>query len=221
MTGLLGGGHAIYWDAAEERAQNLDFFVSVPGLGGERERHMELVGVPFGEELIHYAIGPARAGFPGCRRGSTRSGARTDASPGRASSSRRSVSRATARFPTAHAACLVMLAPVFTMSDGARIYSPGGDLLQAGDSLQQPGLVRALDLLAEEGARLALRRDDRAALLALSDERGGARSPAADLDAYEARGATRSGRATLDARRHARRALGAAPRLARLPQLAG
>src|SRR5580765_6038155 len=66
MTGLLGGGHAIYWDAAEERAQNLDFFVSVPGVEGDgRKRHMEQIGVPFGEELIHYAIGPATCGIPG------------------------------------------------------------------------------------------------------------------------------------------------------------
>src|SRR3954463_5447136 len=32
MTGLLGGGHAIYYDAASGRARNLDCFVAVPGL---------------------------------------------------------------------------------------------------------------------------------------------------------------------------------------------
>ena len=31
MTGLLGGGHAIYRDAASGAVRNLDFFVSVPG----------------------------------------------------------------------------------------------------------------------------------------------------------------------------------------------
>ena len=98
MTGLLGGGHAIYWDAAEERAQNLDFFVSVPGLGGDgRERHMEQVGVPFGEELIHYAIGPATCGSRACRQASTRSGARTEACLGASRGAGAAVSRATAR----------------------------------------------------------------------------------------------------------------------------
>ena len=56
MTGLLGGGHAIYWDATAGQARNLDCFCSVPsGTGGPL---LEL-DVPFGEELVHYAVGPA------------------------------------------------------------------------------------------------------------------------------------------------------------------
>jgi len=35
MTGLLGGGHAIYFDAGSRRTRNLDCFVAVPGLGGK------------------------------------------------------------------------------------------------------------------------------------------------------------------------------------------
>ena len=62
MTGLLGGGHAIYWDAAAGRARNLDCFCAVPsGPGGEL---LEL-DVPFGEELVHYAVGPASCAVPG------------------------------------------------------------------------------------------------------------------------------------------------------------
>src|SRR5437016_7861314 len=58
MTGLLGGGFAIYWDAAGRRARNLDCFVSVPGLGDEpRESQLVHLEVPFGAELVHYAIG--------------------------------------------------------------------------------------------------------------------------------------------------------------------
>ncbi len=54
--------------------------------------------------------------------------------------------------PPAHAACLAMLAPVFTMQpDGRRIYAPAGRPLEAGEQLDQPGLVRALELLAAEG----------------------------------------------------------------------
>src|SRR6266511_5767525 len=37
MTGLLGGGHAVYWDG--ERARNLDCFVSVPSGRGRSEEH--------------------------------------------------------------------------------------------------------------------------------------------------------------------------------------
>src|SRR6266480_1038559 len=60
MTGLLGGGHGIYFDAAAGRAWNLDCFVAIPGLGGTwREPKLELLPVRFGEELVHYAVGPA------------------------------------------------------------------------------------------------------------------------------------------------------------------
>src|SRR5256885_15716024 len=66
MTGLLGGGHAIYYDAATERTRNLDCFVAVPGLGAEpREPLLIHLDVPFGAELVHYAVGPASCGVPG------------------------------------------------------------------------------------------------------------------------------------------------------------
>src|SRR5207253_4009455 len=60
MTGLLGGGHAIYLDGPSGRVANLDCFVAVPGQGAER-REPELLhlDVPFGAELVHYAVGPA------------------------------------------------------------------------------------------------------------------------------------------------------------------
>src|SRR5262245_56981103 len=66
MTGLLGGGHAIYYDAESGSARNLDCFVAVPGLGGD-SRRAELVElqVPFGTELVHYAIGIASCAVPG------------------------------------------------------------------------------------------------------------------------------------------------------------
>src|SRR5262249_43221108 len=63
MTGLLGGGHAIYYDAESGSARNLDCFVAVPGLGAPpREARVHELEVPFGEELVHYAVGPATFG---------------------------------------------------------------------------------------------------------------------------------------------------------------
>src|SRR5438270_7745729 len=59
MTGFLGGGHAIVWDGS--RARNLDCFVAVPSGRGE----MLDLEVPFGEETVHYAVGPASCGVPG------------------------------------------------------------------------------------------------------------------------------------------------------------
>ena len=52
----------------------------------------------------------------------------------------------------AHASCLAMLAPIMTMDSGARIYAPENVLLQAGDTLRQPGIEKALSLLVAEGA---------------------------------------------------------------------
>ena len=54
MTGLLGGGHAIYLDASTGEARNLDCFVAVPSGAGAPMTQLE---VPFGEELVHYAVG--------------------------------------------------------------------------------------------------------------------------------------------------------------------
>ena len=88
--------------------------------------------------------------------------------------------------PPAHAACLAMLAPVMTMREGGRLYAPQGRLLQAGDSLEQPGLVTALELVAGEGARSVYEGTLAESLLALMDERDGCVTRA-DLDAYEAR----------------------------------
>jgi gamma-glutamyltranspeptidase / glutathione hydrolase len=59
MTGLLGGAHAIVWDG--RRARNLDCFVAVPSGSGE----MVDLQVPFGEETVHYAVGPASCAVPG------------------------------------------------------------------------------------------------------------------------------------------------------------
>ena len=60
MTGLLGGGHAIYWDGRQ--AWNLDCFVTVPA---ETGADVVDLAVPFGEEVVHYAVGPGTCGVPG------------------------------------------------------------------------------------------------------------------------------------------------------------
>jgi gamma-glutamyltranspeptidase/glutathione hydrolase len=51
MTGLLGGGHGIYFDAASGATRLLDCFVAVPSGEGAPMNELE---VPFGEELVHY-----------------------------------------------------------------------------------------------------------------------------------------------------------------------
>jgi gamma-glutamyltranspeptidase / glutathione hydrolase len=187
MTGLLGGGHAIYYEAASGQIENLDCFVSVPGLGAER-RGAELLelDVPFGAELVHYAVGIASCGVPGVPAGLDqlwRRHGRLDW-PRLVEPALR-LAREGVEMSPAQASCLAMLAPVMTMNEGARIYAPGGVLLENGDRLEQPGLARALELMAEEGAASAYSGSIADALLELMRERGGLVT-GEDLETYRA-----------------------------------
>jgi gamma-glutamyltranspeptidase / glutathione hydrolase len=187
MTGLLGGGHAIYFEAASGRLRNLDCFVAVPGLGDEpREAELIHLDVPFGAELVHYAVGPASCAVPGLPAGLEALSREHGRLPWR-----RLVEPAVrlagegVDFPPAHAACLAMLAPVMTMNEGSAIYAPRGKLLESGERLEQPGLVQAFEELADD-ASAVYRGAIATELLALSAERGGLLTRA-DLDAFEPR----------------------------------
>jgi gamma-glutamyltranspeptidase / glutathione hydrolase len=188
MTGLLGGGHGIYFDAATGRARNLDFFVAVPGLGAEpREVALLELDVPFGTELVHYAVGIGSCGVPGVPAGLHALWNDYGTLPWpRLVEPALELARGAVPMPAAHASCLRMLEPVMTMNEGAEIYSPGGSLLDEGDLLRQPGLVPALESLAEDGPRGAYEGTIGRELLDLMAERGGLVT-ADDLTTYEAR----------------------------------
>jgi gamma-glutamyltranspeptidase/glutathione hydrolase len=184
MTGLLGGGFAVYWDAGSGTAANLDCFCSVPS--GERGELVTLQ-VPFGEELVHYAIGPASFAVPGVPAGIGALHSRFGRLPWRdLFEPALRLARAGVEMSPAHASCLAMLAPVMTMDSGARIYAPDNTLLQAGDKLRQPGLEKVLALLAHEGAASLYTGSLAQAVLSLMRHRGGVVT-ADDLAAYEAR----------------------------------
>jgi gamma-glutamyltranspeptidase/glutathione hydrolase len=188
MTGLLGGGHGIYFDAATGRARNLDCFVAVPGLGAEpREVALLELDVPFGTELVHYAVGIGSCGVPGVPAGldALWNEHGTLPWPQLVEPALR-LARGAIPMPEAHASCLRMLEPVMTMNEGARIYSPGGALLGEGDLLRQPGLVAGLESLAEDGPRGAYEGTIGRELLELMDERDGLVTPE-DLTSYTAR----------------------------------
>src|SRR5262245_798844 len=223
MTGLLGGGHGIYFDAATGRARNLDCFVAVPGLDAER-REVELLelDVPFGTELVHYSVGIGSCGVPGVPAGldALWNEYRTLPWPRLVEPALR-LARGAVPMPEAHASCLRMLEPVMTMNEGAEIYSPGGSLLGEGDHLRQPGLVPALESLAEDGPRGAYEGTIGRELLALMEERGGLVT-VADLTSYRAEW---SDPVELEFRGHAlrtRSGLSDVPaRVGRLPELRG
>jgi gamma-glutamyltranspeptidase/glutathione hydrolase len=213
MTGLLGGGHALWWDG--RRAAHLDCFVDVPASLAE----LEDLPVLFGEEVVHYAVGPASCAVPGIPAGLE---ALHDA--GGRLPWRRLVEPAleTARTGVTllprHALCLAMLEPAFTRHRGAELYAPTGRLLEAGDVLAQPGLVEAFSCLADEGPRSAYRGSIAEALLGVE----GVTLTWDDLATYEARwrGPARVAWHGFDV--CTRGALSRVPELlARLPRLAG
>jgi gamma-glutamyltranspeptidase/glutathione hydrolase len=150
MTGLLGGGHAIYYDAASGTARNLDCFCAVPSGTGAPLVELD---VPFGEELVHYAVGAASCAVPGVPAGLDALWRAYGRLPwAELCEPALRLARAGVPMPPAHVACLQMLEPVMTMREGARVYAPEGQLLRPGDRLEQPGLVQALELVAAEGA---------------------------------------------------------------------
>jgi gamma-glutamyltranspeptidase/glutathione hydrolase len=214
MTGLLGGGHAIVWDG--RRARNLDCFVAVPSGSGPPMLDLQ---VPFGEETVHYAVGPASCGVPGLPAGLDLLWQEHGRLPwSRLVEPALRLARAGTDLPPRHAACLAMLEPVMTLNRGAALYSPGGRLLQGGDRLEQPGLVSALEVVAAEGAWSAYRGSIAEALLA----EDGVVVTRDDLEAYEARWAEPVEVGYAGTRFLTRGGLSGVPGLLRrLPRLAG
>ncbi|HVS85744.1 MAG TPA: gamma-glutamyltransferase, partial [Gaiellaceae bacterium] len=117
MTGLLGGGHAIWFDAASGTARNLDCFCAVPGLGAEpREPELLHLDVPFGVETVHYAVGPASCAVPGVAAGLGELWRAHGRLPWRRLvEPALRLARDGVPMPPAHVACLEMLAPVLTL----------------------------------------------------------------------------------------------------------
>jgi len=223
MTGLLGGGHAIYFEAATGRVENLDCFVAVPGLGTER-REAELLelDVLFGAELIHYAVGAASFGVPGVPAGLEALWRRYGGLewPRLVEPALR-IARSGVEMTTAQSTCLAMLAPVMTMNEGARIYAPGGELLATGQLLEQPGLARALELVGAEGAASVYTGSIADSLLELMEERGGLVTRD-DLESYRAEWRDPVVVPYLGARFHTRSGLSGVPEtLPRMPRLEG
>ncbi len=145
-SGLLAGCHAIVFDGT--RALNLDGFAAVPAADAE------LVELPiaFGEEVVTYAIGPASCAVPGLP-------AALDAlwrSFGRLPWKRLvepalQLARQGVPLPPMHERSLEMLGDLYTLERGVELFAPAGQILRAGDVLQQPGLVDALEALLAEG----------------------------------------------------------------------
>ena len=96
--------------------------------------------MPFGEELVHYAIGAASCGVPGVAAGMAELWRAHGRLPWeRLVEPALRLARDGVPMPPAHVRCLEMLEPVLTLDAGARIYAPGGTLLRDGSSSNSPG----------------------------------------------------------------------------------
>lgn len=187
MTGLGGGGHAIYWDARAARAELVDFFVAVPGIDGDGRRgELAELEIGFGSQMVGYTVGIGSCGVPGVPAGCQMLWRRWGRLPWpRLVDPALRLARAGVSLLPMHAQSLQMLAAVMTMREGAAVYAPAGRLLGPGDMLRQPGLVAALELLRDEGADTFYRGSIADVLLGVMRERGGVISRD-DLERYEA-----------------------------------
>jgi gamma-glutamyltranspeptidase/glutathione hydrolase len=178
MSGLLAGCHAVVFDGS--RPMNLDGFAAAPSSEGE----MAELGLPFGDELVVYSIGPASFAVPGLPAALDELWARLGRVPWRRLvEPAQRLAREGVPLPRMHARSLEMLRELFTLERGAELYAPEGRLLEEGDLLVQPNVVDALEALAEEGGRSVYRGSIAEALLAID----GIVMSADDLRDYRAR----------------------------------
>ena len=180
MTGLLGGGHAIHWDAATESATALDCFVTAPAGAGAA---LDELDVRFGEEIVRYAVGAGSVAVPGLPAGLEALHRAHGRLPwARLVEPALRLAEQGVALPPGHASCLAMLAPVFTLTArGREIYAPAGRVLVAGERLDQPGLAETMRLLRDEGAASVYSGTIARSLVQLLD----GHLTAADLAAYE------------------------------------
>ena len=223
MTGLGGGGHGIHFDAATGRIDVVDFFVAVPGLdGGLHAGDPVMVDMLFEDEAVPYAIGPGSVGVPGVVAGCGAIAGRFGRLPWpRVVQPALQLARNDCVLPLTHARVLEMLAPAMTMNEGADVFAPGGELLQGGDTLHQPELVHALEVIADEGPQTFATGTIAESIAALMRERGGPVG-AADLAGYEVQWLQPRAAVVAGTTLHGRRDLaGALDTLAALPDLRG
>ena len=192
LTTLLGGGHGIYFDAASGDVTMIDFFVTIPGLGRDVPPGSSIldgigttVDIVFEDEPIQYEIGCDTAGVPGVPAGCGALWERWGKLPwSRLVEPALAAARAGVTLLPTHEIVLEMMSPAYTLDRGAALFAPGGQLLKAGDRLQQPGMSHFLDVLAEEGPSSVYRGQLAEDLLELCRERDGL-IERIDLERYE------------------------------------
>lgn len=175
MSGLLAGCHAIAFDGS--RVMALDGFAAIPSGSGE----MTDLEIPFGDEPVVYSIGPASCAVPGMPAALGELSERLGRLPWkRLCEPALALAGTGVPLPEMHARSLEMLGGLYSLERGADLFTRDGETLRAGDLLDQPGIVQALEALAEEGAGSVYRGSLAEALVAVD----GIVLDASDLASY-------------------------------------
>jgi gamma-glutamyltranspeptidase / glutathione hydrolase len=184
FTGLGGGGFATYYDASSGDTTCVDFFVAVPGLGGQRSVQPLEIAIDFGGQLVPYAVGPATVAVPGTPAGVAHLHGRWGKLPW-ADVVQPAISHAErgVAFGAVHAKVLATVASAMLINEGVKVYGDrAGGLLPAGGTLFHPGLATALRMLATEGPDAFYTGSVASAMVAAVGDQGDL--GAADLAAY-------------------------------------
>lgn len=146
MSGLLAGCHAVAFDGS--RAMNLDGFAAVPSGQGD----LIDLPIPFGDELVVYAIGAGSCAVPGLPAALGELSGRLGRLPWkRLCEPAVALARRGVLLPEMHVRSLEMLGELYSLERGGTLFTRAGHLLSEGDVLDQPGLVQTIEALAEEG----------------------------------------------------------------------
>ncbi len=187
LTGLGAGGYMLVAGAAAEPVL-LDFFVQAPTRRGDgSEADLFAIDVSFGDAVQAFHIGPASCGAYGTPAGICAAASRWGTIPlSRLAEPAARLAREGVALNAAQAYVAEILADLLVSTpECAALWAPGGTVLREGETMRNPELADALELLGEEGAEPFYRGDVAAAVCEWLGARGGSLSRA-DLAGYQA-----------------------------------
>jgi gamma-glutamyltranspeptidase/glutathione hydrolase len=129
--------------------------LNLDGFGAQPSGTGVLVELPiaFGDEVVVYSIGPASCAVPGLPAALGELWERTGRLPWpRLVEPALRLARAGVPMLGMHVRSLEMFGELYGLERGADLFTRDGRVLAAGELLEQPGLVHALEALSEEGA---------------------------------------------------------------------
>jgi gamma-glutamyltranspeptidase/glutathione hydrolase len=154
LTGLGAGGYMLVTQP-DRQPVLLDFFVEAPGRGADPSARAELVpiSVSFGDAIQVFNIGAASVGTYGVPAGVSEAARRFGRIPlAELVAPAAALARDGVELTARQGYVFEILADIVTATpESAALFAPGGRVLQTGDTVRQPELGDALELLASEG----------------------------------------------------------------------